>query len=476
MNQLSEVSNKNIIVLLLDTLREDYANRGYIDYLKRNSIYFSNAIAPGSWTGSSHASLLSGRVVSSLSTVYRDFVRSPIEPWFATTKLLDNNIYTLPAYLKNINFTSVLFSNNPFLSNYTNLAKDFDYKYDLWIDSNVKKNKTVARIVSRIFKNWDSYSDLIYKTAYALTAFLPDSVFNSFYMRVRNLIYEHVKESDGSNMLDRGSELTIKKIKDHFESLYDFKNQFIFINLIEPHEEYPVDIVQDKWLYMSGIRSIDSDFIDKIRYGYSLRVRYLNKKIKKMINTFRELGLLDNAYVIITSDHGQFLGEHNMLYHSLVPYEQEARVPLIISRFKDSKLVSIKDSLDSTVSLTSLSKIILSLVRYDKLPRRLDKMVVNEHSGIIEGWDLPLLRMIRSRSKYADMLYKTKIRNNFKATAIYYKGFKLIHYFGRFKDRLYYIDKDPQEQDNIIDKRRSIAKSILSYYLSYIYKQKDYLS
>ena len=40
-------------------------------------------------------------------------------------------------------------------------------------------------------------------------------------------------------------------------------------------------------------------------------------------------GLLDETWVIYTSDHGEMMGEHRML-SKMVPYEPALKVPLII--------------------------------------------------------------------------------------------------------------------------------------------------
>ena len=52
----------------------------------------------------------------------------------------------------------------------------------------------------------------------------------------------------------------------------------------------------------------------------------------------RSKGILDHATVVITSDHGQFFGEHGLLYHSLKPYEEVVKVPLIATNFENGKI------------------------------------------------------------------------------------------------------------------------------------------
>ena len=63
---------------------------------------------------------------------------------------------------------------------------------------------------------------------------------------------------------------------------------------------------------------------------YDANVRVADEAIAKLLDEARAQGLLDDALVILTSDHGESLGEHDSWFvHGPLPYNTTARVPLV---------------------------------------------------------------------------------------------------------------------------------------------------
>ena len=52
--------------------------------------------------------------------------------------------------------------------------------------------------------------------------------------------------------------------------------------------------------------------------------------IENLLDTLRKEGLLENTYLIFTSDNGFHMGEHRLHAGKLTPYEEDIRVPLFI--------------------------------------------------------------------------------------------------------------------------------------------------
>src|SRR5271157_2913102 len=148
------MKRKNIVVLLLDTARiaDAYDQRVMptVSRLARCASAYSNAIAPGTWTATSHAALFTDKRVTAIPQVSRDFFRckSGIDPWLVKNKFLPGNAETLAGRISRQGYSSVLVSNNPFLTSFTNISKGFNKTYDVWIDSNIKYNKSLVDKVS----------------------------------------------------------------------------------------------------------------------------------------------------------------------------------------------------------------------------------------------------------------------------------------------------------------------------------------
>ena len=64
--------------------------------------------------------------------------------------------------------------------------------------------------------------------------------------------------------------------------------------------------------------------------AYDDCLTYLDSQIGKLIDELERRGVLDNTLVIITSDHGEELGEHRLYGHGKSLYSQELHVPLMI--------------------------------------------------------------------------------------------------------------------------------------------------
>ncbi|MCL4389616.1 sulfatase-like hydrolase/transferase [Candidatus Marsarchaeota archaeon] len=466
---------RNIFVLLMDTARADDAYcRETMPSVNRMAEYgtrYANAVSPGTWTAPTHASLFANLKVSSIKEASQNFFKggSEIDPWMVRTKFLSRDASTLAGKLSKEGYYSVLFSNNPFLTSNTNLAVGFDKIYDIWLESNAKYNRKTVDRVSFVLNGGASTRSKIFKASYAISKLIPKPALDRIYLNLRVRLDRSVAKADGTHKLDRGASDTNRLLSKYLKYGYNYAPQFMFINYIEAHENYPVkdkSIVQDKWLYLSGKEELSDSVKKEFHNAYLRRLRYLDTQIANTINALKSQGMLDSATVVITSDHGQLFGEHGLLYHAMPPYEGLSKVPLISVNYENGRIVPDNEVVEEPVSLLSLHSSILNLAKgkYDRLNGniRRSKYVMSEHTGISEGWDEHLLSLLKPKSNTANQIYKAKTKHNKKATAIYNGKFKLMHFFGNKLDELYNLEVDPQETSNIIGYNRGIANAMLS--------------
>ncbi|EQD79355.1 sulfatase, partial [mine drainage metagenome] len=188
-----------------------------------------------------------------------------------------------------------------------------------------------------------------------LSNIIPSLILDSMYIKLRKKMAKSVSESNDTYKLDRGSKLTNK----HLLSYLNTKNEspkFIFMNYIEAHEGYPVEdaIIQDKWLHLSGIKPLEENEFGKLHSAYKERINYLDLRVGDALKILKNTGTLDDALVILTSDHGQSFGDHGTMYHSEIPYNSIAKVPLISVRYISGKVVRERSTIDHPASLTRL--------------------------------------------------------------------------------------------------------------------------
>jgi choline-sulfatase len=64
---------------------------------------------------------------------------------------------------------------------------------------------------------------------------------------------------------------------------------------------------------------------------YNGEVAYTDRVIGKFLTAYKKLGRYENAIVVITSDHGEGLGEHGESTHGIFLYDATVRVPLVLA-------------------------------------------------------------------------------------------------------------------------------------------------
>jgi choline-sulfatase len=83
------------------------------------------------------------------------------------------------------------------------------------------------------------------------------------------------------------------------------------------------------FLQLSDTETMSEDAIRGMRRAYCADVSLIDDAVGKVIAALDRKGLLDNTWVIYTSDHGEMGGNHGMM-SKCVLYEPAVRVPLIV--------------------------------------------------------------------------------------------------------------------------------------------------
>ncbi len=146
----------------------------------------------------------------------------------------------------------------------------------------------------------------------------------------------------------------------------------------------------------------------RARRAYYACVSYVDDQIGSLLDRMRELALLEDAVIIVISDHGDLLGERGMWY-KMSPLEQSARVPLIVrspERFRPGRVdtpVSLVDLLPTLVTLAggdppidAAGSDLGPLLRGEPAEGRGDVIV----EYLAEGTTAPQLTVVRGDLKY----------------------------------------------------------------------------
>ncbi|HMB67848.1 MAG TPA: sulfatase, partial [bacterium] len=122
---------------------------------------------------------------------------------------------------------------------------------------------------------------------------------------------------------------------------------------------------------------------------YDAEIHWMDRQIGRVLDALRERGEYDDTIIVVVSDHGEGLGDHDHWYHRIL-YQEQIRVPLILR-----------------LPGAETGRVVKELVRTtDIFPTVLEALELDP-SGQIDGWPLQDLLAGRDpgpRHGYADAL------------------------------------------------------------------------
>jgi arylsulfatase A-like enzyme len=149
---------------------------------------------------------------------------------------------------------------------------------------------------------------------------------------------------------------------------------FLYLHLMEghyPYEEVPPDLdwrrrrekrpdpAHANLTYFIGSHvQASPDDRAEVEDAYDGGIFLLDRRLRETFAGLRELGLLDNAVIVVTADHGEELGDHGTIGHGLALFETSTRVPLLLHLPGQAQRVDV----DEVVSLTDLAPTLLDAV------------------------------------------------------------------------------------------------------------------
>ncbi|HEX3352282.1 MAG TPA: sulfatase [Terriglobales bacterium] len=303
----------NVLVVVVDTLRADHLSTyGYkrptspvMDRVARQGVLFENAFAPCSWSLPSHASLVTGRY-----PLEHGLVNVQPMPWMGWGATALNGYPTLGEALQRRGYRTGAFSaNRVYFSRDVGLGRGFIHFEDYFSSAGDALTRTLyGRKIARFYFYRSNKS----KVTRAL----------------RHLGLGSWLDQDSEGSGEYGGAFGVRKrASDVNQEVLrwvagDRKRPFFaFLNYLDVHYKYggPWDYPKPAW---DKGKAIDE---------YDAGIAYVDDYIGRLLERMQQLGMAQNTIVVITSDHGESLGDHGLTYHGAALYRELIRVPLIIS-------------------------------------------------------------------------------------------------------------------------------------------------
>ena len=188
-----------------------------------------------------------------------------------------------------------------------------------------------------------------------------------------------------------------------------------------------------------------SDYDAKyVKACYYAMIELLDEQFGRIVEELEGSGQLDNTIIIFTSDHGELLGDHGLIYKGCRFFEGLVHVPLVISWPKRFQVNSISNAL---VELVDLVPTILEAadieIPYNVQGKSLKSLLAGETS-----LDAHKTRVI---CEYNDAIGNCATQDNEGTHGyMYFDGrYKVSIYQNHDIGELYDLENDPGEFDNL---------------------------
>jgi arylsulfatase A-like enzyme len=314
----------NILLIALDTVRAQNlglygyhrASSPFLDGLAQEAVSFERAFSTAPWTLPSHASMFTGRWHHELSVQWQ----RPLDQKYPTlAEALSEQGYYTAGFVANTLNCGYEFGLNRGFAHYedyrispaqilasTSLVRYGEAKFKRFIGPNRMLLPKTARIVNDSFLRWLTH---------------------------------------------------------HTDRPF-----FVFLNYMDAHEPYqPPKPFRNRFgspeqrsnPYVVPFRDWSPEEIQAEIDAYDGAIAYLDAQLERLFVSLEQNGSLQNTLVIITSDHGEEFGEHQVFGHGNSLYSQAIHVPLVI--FHPAKTPQGM-TIPEAVSLRDLPATVLDLI------------------------------------------------------------------------------------------------------------------
>jgi arylsulfatase A-like enzyme len=380
----------NVLLVTLDTLRADHLPlygyaRDTSPHLRRfaeHATLYLHAIAPSNMTLSSHASLFTG--------LYPSEHHAHLDDGFRAGRPLPSSIPTLAEILARRGYdTSSIAANYGYLGKGFGLTRGFQY-------SDARPRRGTAGMV----------------TDYSMRA-----LFRPLLCRLLPNRWP-IDETRGKT----AEEVTTAAIARIKRARNVKRPYLLFVNYLDIHNRFAPgprrvegSLFNDLFATMARNGRVDLPPDDRalIVSHYDDAIRYDDEQLDRLL---RAVG--DDTLIVITSDHGEALGDHGMIAHGTSLFEEQTRVPLIIKtpHQRERAIVSATTSIVDVFPLITAQSFVAS------------RPVVTEAFPLV--------------SRHPDVYMRP-------GRAIYREHFKLIRSSRDRSLALYDLDADRGETNNL---------------------------
>jgi arylsulfatase A-like enzyme len=466
----------DVVFIVLDTHRVDRLGcYGYkrdtspnLDAFAQDCTVFDKAISPAQWTIPSHASMFSGEYPATHNTIQ-------------ASDALSDNFFTLAEYVQRAGFQTIGFCNNPLVGVLNNgFRRGFQefYNYGGTIPKTPSRNGHDSKtLFSKIRRQYFNLIDRIatpIQHAVAASPKVLQIALNPLLVPLWTR-YSNFKGDTAASIRDTTNFLQVR----------GEQPRFVFLNLMGTHLPYapPRRYIQkfapivlddpDAGEFMSVYNSqalhwllpLEEPYPSKqaqtLQDMYDAEVAYQDCLLNQLLANLDQPEHRENTLVIIVGDHGEMLGEHQIMGHGLGVHEELVHVPMLIRFPGQSRGIRVTHA----VSTVRVFHTVLDAVGIDsiKMPdgeiiSTIDTSLGNPTSNpkYVFSEAYPPNNLLMIMEKYApDLIERFHCRA--PRWAVYNQPFKLIR-TDHLRDDFFNYENDPGEMHKLSQDVESLSQ------------------
>ncbi len=337
---------KSVFLFTLDCLRYDALgkNTPNINKLIQDSIFYKKSISSGSNTPNSMAPILTG-----ISSMQFQNARIPIRCETIASYLLKNGYNTIG-----------LNQGNAWCSEFFGFDKGFNL-FNSYLDkSNMNDAKQLGISNNKYLNN-----KKIYKI-------------NTFYEEFINMKQLIINEIQLQNKFFFDTLKQIDTIED---------NTFFWTHFMVNHWPRVTERITIKdnihynriYPYMNVNKSQEV----KMKYIYNMSIKEIDRYIGKIIYKLKKKKIYKDSLIILTSDHGELLGEYDRHSHPSIIVKELIHVPLII-KYPNKKQIGVYNDY---INNNNIIKIIKNINNNESPHKNISKICVTANFKHIDAFD-----------------------------------------------------------------------------------------
>ncbi len=217
---------------------------------------------------------------------------------------------------------------------------------------------------------------------------------------------------------------------------------FLYLHYVDPHDPYhpregftadpayagAMDGSQEALKPFQSVRP-DAETYERVLSLYDGEIAWLDAQLAELFATLEASGVLDDAWLVVTSDHGEGLWDHRVRAHGQEVYEEQIRVPLFV---RPPGGLPAEVRIDNPIPLVDVAPTLLDLVGLPR-PRTFDGV---SWAGHLSGGE-----PVPERTIIVD-----EVMDHFELAAVIEGHDKLIVDFKKNVFLLYDLQENPREQ------------------------------